>query len=77
MPEEPIDLMKRGDFQHIPWVTGLTDDEGAFKASVFFSDMAGVKEFESQFEKFGPVMFGLHDGQTEAPKINAQKVVYS
>ena len=23
----------------------------------------------------GPLMFGFHDGQTEAPKIQAQKVI--
>lgn len=63
-----------GNFQHIPWITGLTDDEGAFKASAFFSDMKSVREFESEFEKLGPLMFGLHDGQSEAPKVNAQKV---
>lgn len=74
MPEEPVDLMKRGNFQHIPWIVGLTDDEGAFKASSFFTDMKAVNEFQEQFEKLGPLMFGLHDGQSEAPKINAQKV---
>ena len=60
--------------QHIPWITGLTDDEGAFKASAFFSEMKTVREFEEDFEKIGPLMFGLHDGQSEAPKVNAQKV---
>lgn len=74
LPQEPIDYMTSGNFQHIPWITGLTDDEGAFRASAFFSDMSAVREFEDQFEKLGPLMFGLHDGQTEAPKINSQKI---
>ncbi len=65
MPEEPVDFMKRGEFQHIPWISGLTDDEGAFKSSAFFSDMKAVREFEEDFEKLGPLMFGLHDGQSE------------
>lgn len=38
------------------------------------SDPAGVVEFEENFEKFGPLMFGFHDGQAEAPKIMAKKV---
>ena len=67
MPQEPIDLMTSGNFQHIPWIVGVTDDEGATRASAFFADMAGVKEFEDKFEKFGPLMFGFHDGQFEAP----------
>ena len=32
--------------------------------------MKGVREFEEQFEKLGPLMFGLHDGHSEAPKVS-------
>jgi len=74
MPQEPIDLMTSGNFQHIPWIVGVTDDEGATRAAAFFADMAGVKEFEDKFEKYGPLMFGFHDGQSEAPKVMAKKV---
>ncbi len=66
--------MTSSNFQHVPWITGITDDEGAFRASTFFADMKAVREFEEEFEKYGPLMFGLHDGQSEAPKINAQRV---
>ena len=34
--------------------------------------MKGVREFEEQFEKLGPLMFGLHDGQSEAPKVKVE-----
>jgi len=74
MPQEPMDLMTSGNFQHVPWIIGVTDDEGATRASAFFADMSGVKEFEDKFEKYGPLMFGFHDGQSEAPKIMAKKV---
>ena len=37
MPSEPIDLMTSGNFQHIPWIVGLTDDEGATRSSAFFA----------------------------------------
>ena len=74
MPSEPIDLMTSGGFQHIPWIAGLTDDEGAFKGATLIADMKGVHEFEEQYEKLGPLMFGLHDGMSEAPKVNAQRV---
>ena len=52
----------------------MTDDEGAYKASAFFADDKAVEEFNSDFEKLGPLAFGFHDGQTEAPKIQAQSV---
>ena len=25
------DIMKEGSFTHVPWMVGITDDEGAFK----------------------------------------------
>ena len=69
MPNEPIDLMTSGNFQHVPWITGITDDEGATRSYAFFEDMAGVREWEEKFAELGPLVFGLHDGQSEAPKV--------
>ena len=74
LPQEPLDVMTTGGFQHLPWIVGITDDEGANRAHAFFSDARGVREFEEQFEKLGPLMFGLADGQSTAPKIMAKKV---
>ena len=54
----------------VEWMAGMTDDEGAYRAHAFFNDMAGVREFEESYDKLGPLMFGLHDGQSEAPKVN-------
>ena len=54
--------------------------KGAFKASAFFGARDSenhIKEFNEKFEELGPLMFGLHDGQTEAPKIQAQKVRFT
>jgi len=74
MPQEPLDIMTTGGFQHLPWIVGITDDEGADRGHAFFADMRGVREFEEKFETLGPLMFGLADGQSEAPKIMAKKV---
>ena len=74
MPEEPIDIMKRGGHSHVPWIVGITDDEGAFKASALMHDLKSLREIESDFEKLGPMVFGFHDGQCEAPKIHANQV---
>ena len=74
MPREPIDIMKEGAYSHVPLIIGITDDEGAFKASALMHDMKALKELESEFEKLGPLIFGLHDGQCEAPKIHANQV---
>ena len=45
------------------------------RGQAFFADMRGVREFEEKFETLGPLMFGLADGQSEAPKIMAKKVI--
>ena len=44
------------------------------RGHAFFADQRGVREFEEKFETLGPLMFGLADGQSEAPKIMAKKV---
>ena len=74
MPQEPIDIMNSGNFQHSSWVTGITDDEGGTRASAFFADEEGVTEFENKFDRYAPLMFGLNDGQSEAPIIMVKKV---
>ena len=37
-------------------------------------DKKAIREFESEFEKLGPYLFGFHDGQCEAPKIHSQQI---
>jgi len=74
MPEEPIDIIKAGKFQHSSWITGVTEDEGATRASAFFNDKEGVAEFESLYEVYAPLLFGLHDGQSEDPSAMAERV---
>ena len=34
MPVEPIDLMTGGSFTQVPWIVGLTDDEGMIRIKV-------------------------------------------
>ena len=36
MPVEPIDLMTGGSFTQVPWIVGLTDDEGMLRIKVIF-----------------------------------------
>jgi len=74
MYKEPIDLMKEGSFSHVPWMVGITDDEGAFKVSALMHDKKAIKEIEDEYERLGPYLFGFHDGQCEAPKIHAAQI---
>ena len=74
MPREPIDMMKEGSYTHVPWIVGITDDEGAFKASALMHDQKSIRELEEGFDRLGPYLFGFHDGQCEAPKIHSQQI---
>jgi len=74
MYKEPIDIMKEGSYTHVPWMVGITDDEGAFKASALMHDKKAIKEIEDEFERLGPYLFGFHDGHCEAPKIHASQI---
>jgi len=74
MPEEPIDIMESGKFRRNSWITGVTDQEGATRASAFFSDIDGRSVMENDYVKIAPLMFGMNDGQSEAPQIMVGKV---
>jgi hypothetical protein len=45
--------MKEGSYTHVPWMVGITDDEGAFKASALMHDKKAIKEIEDEFERLG------------------------
>ena len=66
--------MKEGSYTHVPWMVGITDDEGSFKASALLHDKKAIREIEDEFERLGPYLFGFHDGQCEAPKIHAAQI---
>ena len=66
--------MKEGSYTHVPWMVGITDDEGSFKASALLHDKKAIREIEDEFERLGPYIFGFHDGQCEAPKIHAAQI---
>jgi hypothetical protein len=38
-----LDIMKEGSYTHVPWMVGITDDEGAFKASALMHDKKAIK----------------------------------
>ena len=45
------------------------------RAYAFFEDMEGVREWEEKFAELGPLVFGLHDGQSEAPKVSISNLL--
>merc|ERR1719342_653542 len=64
LPERPIELMEKGRFRHNSWLTGITDDEGATRASAMFAESEDVKELETNFDLLAPLLFGLTDSSS-------------
>ena len=60
--------------KHLSILIVQCEEEYDCRGHAFFADQRGVREFEEKFETLGPLMFGLADGQSEAPKIMAKKV---
>lgn len=50
MPESPLDLLRQGKVLNLPWMTGLTSQEGAWFISAFYGQdsMEYLKEFDRQ-----------------------------
>ena len=39
--------MTAGEFHHVDWLAGMTDDEGAYRAHAFWDDMRGMTDTRS------------------------------
>ena len=52
MPETGIDLIKSGKFEKLPWMVGLTSQEGAWYVSTLYgqNNMTYLKEFDEKLE---------------------------
>ena len=48
MPESGLDLVKSGHFEHLPWMVGVTSQEGAWYVSRLFgqNNMTYLKEYD-------------------------------
>lgn len=33
MIEDPVDISRNGNYEHIPWITGIVEHEGAIRAA--------------------------------------------
>ena len=52
LPENPLEMLRNGDFQHLPWMVGLTSQEGAWYSSTIYgqNSMQYLKEFDEKSE---------------------------
>ena len=73
MPEQPIEAMRRGHINDVPYILGFAEKEGGWRANYVLPDKGGDalwKDFVANFQSsgVGEMALGLIDGQSANPK---------
>ncbi|XP_071052670.1 juvenile hormone esterase-like isoform X2 [Onthophagus taurus] len=55
LSEHPIDIIKSGGVYDVPWITGLTTDEGSLRVPGIFANEHLVEELNQYFDKVVPI----------------------
>ncbi|KYM89950.1 Venom carboxylesterase-6 [Atta colombica] len=50
----PVEIINSGDVQDIPWVTGVTSEEGLYPVAEFISDDESLKQLNDNWDILGP-----------------------
>ncbi|KYM93602.1 PREDICTED: venom carboxylesterase-6-like [Cyphomyrmex costatus] len=50
----PIEIINSGDVQDIPWVTGVTSEEGLYPVAEFIADDQNLKQLNDNWDILGP-----------------------
>ena len=60
MPESGLDLVKSGHFEHLPWMVGVTSQEGAWYVSTIFgqNNMTYLKEYDENLTEATKALAG-------------------
>lgn len=56
LTEEPIKLLKTGQFKDLPWLVSLCKDEGLYRAAEFISNNSTLQELENKWFEIAPNM---------------------
>ncbi|KAF2902651.1 hypothetical protein ILUMI_03536 [Ignelater luminosus] len=70
--EDPIDIIKSGKSAEVPFITGLTTDDGAIKSAALYNDSALIEELNKDFNRLLPIIL-LYDNNPKKEEIS-QKI---
>jgi len=57
MVEHPLDISRNGNYQHIPWITGVVEHEGAVRAATIVTNETLLNDLNAQFDEvLAPIM---------------------
>lgn len=55
LAEDPLEIIKSGRSQPVPWITGINTDDGTLRAAAIFGNPHLVKELNNEFERVVPI----------------------
>ncbi|XP_046398623.1 juvenile hormone esterase-like [Ischnura elegans] len=72
--EHPYQLMKKGEFNPVKWMAGLTSEDGAMRTAVILSNERRAKEINDEFiDRIGPLALRFEETASD-PKEVARKI---
>jgi len=61
LTEEPIDIIKSGKAANVPFMTGLTTEDGAIRSAAVFNDSNLVEDLNKDSDRILSIMFMYHE----------------
>uniref|UniRef100_A0A7G3ABS3 Carboxylic ester hydrolase n=1 Tax=Lutzomyia longipalpis TaxID=7200 RepID=A0A7G3ABS3_LUTLO len=59
MCKNPIEIVKKGNFNHIPWMTGLVPNEGIVRAGAILTNATVLEELNENFDNVMPQLMQI------------------
>ncbi|KAI7815485.1 carboxylesterase, partial [Rhyzopertha dominica] len=53
--QDPIEIIKSGQFSQIPWLTGINTEDGALRTVPIYSKPSLIQELNDDFDKIAPI----------------------
>ncbi|KAK4880603.1 hypothetical protein RN001_008749 [Aquatica leii] len=77
--QHPLEIIKKGKMANVPFMTGVTRDDGAMKSAAIYNDSSLVERLNNNFNKYLPMVLDydqLYINQSTDKYTNAIKKFY-
>uniref|UniRef100_A0A1B0DPS2 carboxylesterase n=1 Tax=Phlebotomus papatasi TaxID=29031 RepID=A0A1B0DPS2_PHLPP len=65
MSENPIDIVMRGNYKHVPWMTGVVTNEGTVRATTILNNSTDLKDLNDRFDELMPKLMEINATKEE------------
>ncbi|CAG0921134.1 unnamed protein product [Notodromas monacha] len=60
-PRAPVDLLATGDFNRVPWITGVTEDEGYCMSAFAFLNSTLARKLDTEWLQYCPLILDIEN----------------